>query len=100
MAFSQLKEYKPKLKSGNTDEMERGDSTGRWREVRLWEVRTAEYVCQTLDTYMHKEVPEKVKWLLLDSKHLWFPLTKFINFLVSFSHMHSEAVVAFPSDSM
>lgn len=46
--------------------MRRRERTGHWREVRLWEVRTAEYVCLTIGTYMHTVVPEKVMWLLLE----------------------------------
>lgn len=35
---------------------------GHWRRVRLWEVRTAEYACLMLGTYIHREVPKKVMW--------------------------------------
>lgn len=42
--------------------MRRGERMGHWREVRLWEVRTAEYVCLTSGTYIHREVQKKVMW--------------------------------------
>ncbi|XP_061235211.1 uncharacterized protein LOC133226086 [Neopsephotus bourkii] len=38
MAFSQLKEYKTKPKSGNIDEKERKDRTGHWREMKHMQI--------------------------------------------------------------
>lgn len=52
--------------------------------MRLWEVRTTEYLCLTLGAYIHRELQKNVMsglfFFFRVSKNLWFPLTERIRY--------------------
>ena len=78
--------------------MRRRERMGLWREVRLCEKRTPEYVCISLGTYIHREVPTEV--VCVFSEILRICGSHWLNDLDIFSQMGSESIATFSSKSI